>query len=110
LNSDHSTGVTRFEDNDRMRAVLISLALALLVATPPLAYAAGREGKPYKCNPRAECLARASRLQGPAAAAAQRDCARMPTSGTCFSPDDTQGDRSGRTDLDRPPGGDRKRR
>lgn len=93
-----------------MRAVLITLALALVVATPPLAYAAGREGKPYKCNPRAECLARASRLQGPAAAAAQRDCARMPTSGTCFSPDDTQADRPGRSDFDRSPDPDRKRR
>jgi hypothetical protein len=93
-----------------MRSVLMVLALALVVATPPLAYAAGREGKPYKCNPRAECLARASRLQGPAAAAAQRDCARMPTSGTCFSPDNVQGDRPGRTDLDRSPDSDRKRR
>jgi hypothetical protein len=93
-----------------MRSVLMVLVLALAVATPPLAYAAGREGKPYKCNPRAECLARASRLQGPAAVAAQRDCARMPTSGTCFSPDDTQADRSGRTDFDRSDSPDRKRR
>jgi hypothetical protein len=33
----------------------------------------------------------------------------MPTSGTCFSPDDAQADRSGRTDLDRSDT-DRKRR
>ena len=87
-----------------MRAVLIATALALVVITPPLAYAAGREqrgGKPYKCNPQAECLARAGRLQGAAAAAARKDCERMPTSGTCYSPDDTQADRSGRTDFDR---------
>ena len=87
-----------------MRVVLIAAALALVVATPPLAYAGGRDagnGKPYKCNPQAECLARANKLQGPAADAARRDCGRMPTSGTCFSPDDTQADRSGRTDFDR---------
>ena len=87
-----------------MRAVLIAAALALVVATPPLAYAAGRDGrggKPDKCHPQAECLARATQLPGPAAAAARRDCGRMPTSGTCFSPDDTQADRSGRTDFDR---------
>jgi hypothetical protein len=34
----------------------------------------------------------------------------MPTSGTCFSPDDAQADRSGRTDFDRPDNSDRKRR
>src|SRR3979411_799943 len=48
-----------------MRAVLTAVALALVVATPPLAYAAGREarnGKPYVCNPQAECLARAGGL------------------------------------------------
>ena len=96
-----------------MRVVLTAVALALVVATPPLAYAAGREprnGKPYACNPRAECLARANRLQGAAADAARRDCGRMPTSGTCFSPDDAQADRTGRTDLDRADNSDRKRR
>ena len=95
-----------------MRSVLVAVALALVIATPPLAYAGGRDGrngKPYKCNPQAECLARAKKLQGPAADAARRDCSRMPTSGTCFSPDDTQADRAGRTDLDREPS-DRKRR
>jgi len=103
LNIDHSTGVTRFEDNARMRAALIVVSFALLAAAPTLAYAGGdaRGGKPYKCNPQAECVARASKLQGPAAAAARRDCERMPTSGTCFSPDDTQADRGGRTDRDR---------
>jgi hypothetical protein len=104
LNIVSSTGVTRFEDNDCMIALLAAVALALLFTTPPLAYAAGRDarsGKAYKCNPQAECLARASRLQGAAAEAARRDCGRMPTSGTCFSPDDTQADRSGRTDFDR---------
>ena len=96
-----------------MRAVLTAVALALVVATPPLAYAAGREarnGKPYKCNPQAECLARAADLDAPAAAAAKKDCRRMPTSGTCFSPDDTQADRGGRTDVDRADTVERKRR
>ena len=96
-----------------MRAALIGVAFALVIATPPLAYAAGRDGrngKPYKCNPQAECLARANKLQSPAAAAARRDCGRMPTSGTCFSPDDAQADRPGRTDLDRADSPDRKRR
>ncbi len=96
-----------------MRALLIAVAFVLVVATPPLAYAGGRDarnGKPYKCNPQAECLARASRLEGPAAVAARRDCGRMPTSGTCFSPDDAQADRPGRTDLDRLDTSDRKRR
>jgi hypothetical protein len=113
LNIDHSTGVRRFEDNERMRAVWTALALALVVVTPPLAYAGGRDarnGKPYKCNPQAECLARASKLQGPAAVAAQRDCGRMPTAGTCFSPDDAQADRAGRSDFDRVDTSDRKRR
>jgi hypothetical protein len=96
-----------------MRAALIAAVLALLVTTPPLAYAADRDarnGKPYKCNPQAECLARASTLQGAAAAAARRDCGRMPTSGTCFSPENAQADRSGKTDLDRVDTSDRKRR
>jgi hypothetical protein len=96
-----------------MRAVLAAVALTLVVVTPPLAYAADRDarnGKGYKCNPQAECLGRASKLQGPAAAAARRDCGRMPTSGTCFSPDDAQADRAGRTDLDRADTSDRKRR
>ena len=44
-----------------MRVVSTAVALALIVITPPLAYA---NGKPYKCNPQAECLARASKLQG----------------------------------------------
>ena len=86
-----------------MRVVSTVVALALIVITP-LAYA---NGKPYKCNPQAECLARASRLQGAAAAAARRDCGRMPTSGTCFAPDDTHADRPGKTDAESP---DRKRR
>ena len=96
-----------------MRAVLTAVAVALVVVTPPLAYAAGREarnGKPYACNPQAECRARAAGLNGPAAAAAKRDCGRMPTSGTCFLPDDTQADRGGRTDIDRADTLERKRR
>ena len=96
-----------------MTAVLIAAVLALLVSTPPLAYAADRDarnGKPYKCNPQAECLARASKLQGAAAAAARRDCGRMPTAGTCFSPENAQADRSGKSDLDRVDTSDRKRR
>jgi hypothetical protein len=90
-----------------MRVVSTAVALALIVITPPLAYA---NGKPYKCNPQAECLARASKLQGAAAAAARRDCGRMPTSGTCFSPDEAQADRSGKGDVDRAQNSDRKRR
>ena len=96
-----------------MRAALIVVTLGLVVIAPSLAYAGGRDarnGKPYKCNPQAECLARANRLQGAAADAARRDCGRMPTSGTCFSPDDAQADRAGRTDLDRTDNPDRKRR
>jgi len=88
-----------------MNAALSALAIALVVTAPTLAYAGGRDykgGKPYACNPQAECLARAAKLDGPAAASARRDCQRMPTSGTCFSPDDTQSaDRGGRMDLDR---------
>jgi hypothetical protein len=88
-----------------MKALLTTAALALLVAAPPAAYAGGREGrgaKAYACNPQAECMAQAAVLKGAAAEAARRDCRRMPTQGTCFSPDDAQSDRSsGRTDLDR---------
>ena len=88
-----------------MRAALSLLTVALIATVPTLAYAAGRDwkgGKPYACNPQAECLARAAGLEGSAAAAARRDCNRMPTSGTCFSPDDSQSaERGGRMDLDR---------
>lgn len=98
-----------------MRAALTAVALALVVTAPPLAYASGRDGrngngKPYACNPQAECLTRAATLKGPAADAARRDCGRMPSAGTCFSPDDTQADRGGRTDFDRADGSDRKRK
>ena len=83
-----------------MKAVISALALTLVVVIPPFAYAAGRGNdgrKPYACNPQKECLAQASGLKGAAAEAAKRDCARMPTSGTCFGgPDDTPGDRSER--------------
>jgi hypothetical protein len=34
----------------------------------------------------------------------------MPTSGTCFSPDEAQADRSGKGDVDRAQNPDRKRR
>ena len=50
-----------------MRAALIAVALGLVVTAPTLAYADGRDarnGKPYKCNPQAECLARANRQIG----------------------------------------------
>lgn len=94
-----------------MRALLIALALA--VAAPSPASAAGRDargGTPYVCNPQAECLARTTRMQGPAAEAARRDCARMPTTGTCFAPDDGPADRGPRLDLNRPESPDRPRR
>jgi hypothetical protein len=95
-----------------MRAALIVLTLAAVVAAaPPPAHASGRAGKPYACNPQAECLARASSLRGAAAEAARRDCARMPTEGTCFAAGDSQADRSsGRGDVERANGADRKRR
>lgn len=97
-----------------MRALLSAAALVLIVTVPAPASAGGREdrgGTPYACNPQAECLARAAGLQGAAAAAARRDCARMPTQGTCFASDDAQPDRSsGRTDFDRSNSFDRRRR
>jgi hypothetical protein len=97
-----------------MRAALSAIAVALIVAATTLAYAGGRDwrgGKPYACNPQAECLARAASLEGAAAAAARRDCGRMPTTGTCFSQDDAQSaDRAGRPDADRSDRSDRKRR
>jgi hypothetical protein len=99
-------------DNTRVNALLAG-ALALVVITPAPASASGRDlggGKPYACNPQAECLARATRLQGSAAEAARRDCARMPTAGTCFAPDDTPADRGPRLDFNRPESPDRPRR
>jgi len=44
--------------------------------------------RPRPCNPREECLAllRAD-LRGAALDAARNDCARLPTSGTCYGPD-----------------------
>ena len=82
-----------------MNALLSGLVVGLLVAAPPLAHAAGRdEGRrPYPCNPRQECLARAAGLKGAAAEAAKRDCSRMPTSGTCFgAPAEAPADRADR--------------
>ena len=97
-----------------MRAVLTIITLAFVVASPVMAYASGRDGRSgqhYACNPQAECLARAATLRGTAGDAARKDCGRMPKQGTCFSPDDTQGDRaSGRTDFDRTDSPDRRRR
>lgn len=79
-----------------MRALVSTLAVALLVVTVPLAHASGRD-KPYPCNPQKECMARAAGLKGAAAEAAKGDCRRMPTSGTCFgAPADTPADRSER--------------
>jgi hypothetical protein len=90
------------------------LALALVVAAPPRAHAGGRDltpgRQPYACNPQVECLTRAARLEGPTAAAARRDCSRMPTTGTCFAPDDSQSDRNTRFDFNRPESPDRPRR
>lgn len=83
-----------------MNAMIAALAIALLVVASPLAHATGRDGggrKPYACNPQQECLARAAGLKGAAAEAAQRDCRRMPTTGTCFgAPADAPADRSER--------------
>jgi hypothetical protein len=95
-----------------MTSLLVILALVLAAASPQPAHAAGPGGgKPYTCNPQAECLARAAGLKGAAADAARRDCSRMPTQGTCFGPDDTKADRSsGRGDVDRADSPDRKRR
>jgi|RhiMetdeSRZDD1v2_1073273.scaffolds.fasta_scaffold487455_2 hypothetical protein len=80
-------------------AAVVATAL-LLIAGPPLAHAAGQgDGgrKPYPCNPQKECMARAADLKGAAAAAAKRDCSRMPTSGTCYGASvDTPADRSDR--------------
>jgi hypothetical protein len=80
-------------------AAAVAAAL-LLIAAPPLAHAAGQgDGgrKPYPCNPRKECMARATDLKGAAAEAAKRDCSRMPTEGTCYgSSADTPADRSDR--------------
>jgi hypothetical protein len=83
-----------------MKRLVAPLTISLLVLAAPGAYAAGRDGgagKPYACNPQKECMARAAGLKGAAAEGAKRDCARMPTSGTCFgAPDDTPGDRAER--------------
>ena len=93
-----------------MKLVPVIIALVLAAAAPLPAGAAGPGGgKPYACNPQAECVARASALKGPAADAARRDCARMPTQGTCFAPDDAKAS-PGRGDVDRADNADRKRR
>ena len=81
-----------------MTRVVPALAAALLLAmAPPFAHAAGGDRKPYSCNPQKECMARAGGLKGAAAEAAKRDCARMPTQGTCYgAPAETPGDRGDR--------------
>lgn len=44
--------------------------------------------RPRACNPQAECLTLIRKdLKGPAVEAARADCARLPTSGTCYGPD-----------------------
>jgi len=40
------------------------------------------------CNPQQECVAKVEqRFKGPALDAARRDCARLPTAGTCYGPE-----------------------
>lgn len=85
-----------------MNAVVsvVVVGLGFLLTSTPFVYASGRDSagrKPYACNPRQECMARAAGLKGAAAEAAKRDCSRMPTTGTCFgTPADAPGDRSER--------------
>jgi hypothetical protein len=80
------------------RAWLLStLALLAMLLLAPAARAADPQDctrlpsatrRPRACNPRQECLSllRAD-LSGAALDAARNDCARLPTSGTCYGPD-----------------------
>jgi hypothetical protein len=76
------------------RVVLPVLALLTAVAAPALAQSRDCSSLPSTaqrartCNPQQECLAKVQgRLSGPALATAQRDCQRLPTSGTCYGPE-----------------------
>jgi hypothetical protein len=87
--------------SDRMAGVdvtgkLRALALAVTILLAPAAYAAdpvdcsrlpSSARRPRPCNPQQECsgLIRPD-VKGAALDAARADCARLPTSGTCYGP------------------------
>ena len=65
----------------------VLIAAVTLVAAPVAAQQKDC-GSARVCNPQAECLKRAeAALRGAALDAARKDCSRMPTTGTCYSPD-----------------------
>ena len=78
-----------------MRRVLVPLIAALtLVAVPAVAQPQDCGSLPRSaqrartCNPQQECLAKVQgKLRGHALESAQRDCQRLPTSGTCYGPE-----------------------
>jgi hypothetical protein len=78
-----------------MKRTISILAAGLLLAALPAAAQPPDCGslpqtaqRARTCNPQQECLARVEqRLKGPALEAARRDCARLPTAGTCYGPE-----------------------
>jgi hypothetical protein len=88
--SDHAIAVGRA----RLLSTLVLLTMLLMA---PAARAADPQDctrlpsathRPRPCNPRQECLALLrTDLSGAALDAARNDCARLPTSGTCYGPD-----------------------
>jgi hypothetical protein len=76
------------------RIAMLALTATLLLV--PAAYAAdpvdcsrlpSSARRPRACNPQQECLSLIrSDVKGPALDAARADCARLPTSGTCYGP------------------------
>lgn len=68
-----------------MKSPIVAIvAGTLLIAAPVSAQKVDCSGA-RPCNPRQECVAKAEqKLQGAALEAAKKDCARMPTSGTCY--------------------------
>lgn len=74
------------------------LALVLLTVTPVVATAQQMQDctalpteaqRPRACNPRAECTSQVTlRFQGQSSLQdTQKNCQRMPTSGTCYGPE-----------------------
>jgi hypothetical protein len=80
----------------KLQRTLALAALALLVVAAPAGTAANGKCealprsalKTRTCNPQADCQRAIPReLSGPARAARERECARLPVSGVCYGPE-----------------------
>ena len=78
-----------------MRRVVLPLVVSLVLAAAPAAAQPPdcaslptSAQKARTCNPQQECRAKVQgKLRGLGLESAQRDCQRLPTSGTCYGPE-----------------------